>query len=326
MTPGVAELAEAWRTRAAELRAHAAEGAALAYERAAAELDAARTAAADDTVTLAEAVLASGYSDRQLRAMLADGRLTNHGRKHAPRVRRGDLPARPHARPCRRCAGATTPSPTRGGSRPGSARPEPALTIPRTTTTTTPHVMTDAELRNRSPLASSSPANAPPAPRPTTRASSSRAGPTRRRHAHGRRVAGPPRDFTPAGEPVIALASGKTLQGGDGCAPSRSRRAWRPTARRSPIRPTRRPRGSSRRSAAVSTTASEARPMSTTPVTPDDRPPSTRRSPRRPTPVRPAAPTPPPPVPRSPTPSNASPMRARPPSPRRRPTRTAPAA
>lgn len=92
MTPAASELAAVWRTRAAELRDHAAEGAARAYEKAARELEAALAAAGDDTLTLAEAVLASGYSDRQLRAMLADGRLVNRGRKHAPRIRRADLP------------------------------------------------------------------------------------------------------------------------------------------------------------------------------------------------------------------------------------------
>lgn len=102
----VPALAAAWRNRAAVLKAHAAEGAALAYAQAAAELEAALAAAADDTLTLAEAVLASGYSDRQLRAMLADGRLTNRGRKHAPGIRRGDLPRK--AAPASH-AGATGP-------------------------------------------------------------------------------------------------------------------------------------------------------------------------------------------------------------------------
>ena len=45
----------------------------------------------------AEAEAASGYSRRRLRELEAEGKLENHGRKGAPRYRRGDLPTRPRS-------------------------------------------------------------------------------------------------------------------------------------------------------------------------------------------------------------------------------------
>ena len=109
--PGVVGLSEVWRTRAAEFRAHAAEGTARAYERAAAELEAALAADADAVLTLAEAVLASGIPERTLRAMLADGRLVNRGRKGKPLIRRADLLRRPAAPGGASGAGAGAPGP-----------------------------------------------------------------------------------------------------------------------------------------------------------------------------------------------------------------------
>ena len=43
----------------------------------------------------AEAEAASGYSRRRLRELETEGKLANHGRKGAPRYRRGDLPTKP---------------------------------------------------------------------------------------------------------------------------------------------------------------------------------------------------------------------------------------
>ncbi|GMV07923.1 MAG: hypothetical protein AMXMBFR53_41980 [Gemmatimonadota bacterium] len=86
------ELVALWRERAADLRRWAAaEGAACALEVAAGELQAALREAADALVTTREAARISGRSARTLRAMVADGRLRNHGRRGAPRFRRGDL-------------------------------------------------------------------------------------------------------------------------------------------------------------------------------------------------------------------------------------------
>jgi hypothetical protein len=95
MTP--AELPAAWRTRAELFGRHGAATAAACCRELAAELEGALVAAGDETLTLAEAARESGYSDRRLRELLADGSITNAGRKGAPRVRRADLPRK--ARP-----------------------------------------------------------------------------------------------------------------------------------------------------------------------------------------------------------------------------------
>jgi hypothetical protein len=88
-----AELPASWRTRAAELERFA-PAAAEAFRDAAAELDAALQAESDEELTLSEAAKVSGYSDRRLRELIADGVVPNAGRKGAPRVRRADLPLR----------------------------------------------------------------------------------------------------------------------------------------------------------------------------------------------------------------------------------------
>jgi hypothetical protein len=50
-----------------------------------------------DSLTLDEASRESGYSTDHLRHLIADGTLANAGRKHAPRLRRVDLPRKPSA-------------------------------------------------------------------------------------------------------------------------------------------------------------------------------------------------------------------------------------
>lgn len=91
MTP--TDLAAFWRARAGDLRPYA-PAAAQAFERAAAELEGALRDAADEPLTLAEASAESGYSERRLRELVATGDIPQAGRKHAPRIRRGDLPRR----------------------------------------------------------------------------------------------------------------------------------------------------------------------------------------------------------------------------------------
>ena len=49
----------------------------------------------DETLTLAEAALESQYSVEHLRKLLSKDRIPNAGEKGRPRIRRGDLPARP---------------------------------------------------------------------------------------------------------------------------------------------------------------------------------------------------------------------------------------
>ena len=92
MKAAILALAASYRAAAADQRAWGDTVRAPVLERVAAELEAAVAGAEAKTLTLAEARAASGYSDRALRAMIADGRLENVGRKHAPRVRAGDLP------------------------------------------------------------------------------------------------------------------------------------------------------------------------------------------------------------------------------------------
>jgi hypothetical protein len=89
-----ADLTAAWRDRAAELRRYGAEPQAVTLEAAAAELEGALRESADEPLTLAVAAEESGYSERRLRELVAEGAIPQAGRKHAPRIRRGDLPRR----------------------------------------------------------------------------------------------------------------------------------------------------------------------------------------------------------------------------------------
>jgi hypothetical protein len=84
-------LPSAWRSRAAELRAYGAEPQAITLERAAEELEAAAAAHANSLLTLADAVVESGYSTASLRRMVVEGNLPDRG----GRYRRGDLPRKP---------------------------------------------------------------------------------------------------------------------------------------------------------------------------------------------------------------------------------------
>jgi len=49
----------------------------------------------DELLTLTQAAAASGYSADHLARLIRTGRLPNVGVKHAPRLRRGDLPHKP---------------------------------------------------------------------------------------------------------------------------------------------------------------------------------------------------------------------------------------
>jgi hypothetical protein len=87
-------LPHVWRERAAQLRdwGGSSEVAQL-WERAAAELEQALQTAGGQTLTLKEAAEVCGLTTGYLGDMVRAGKLPNAGRKHAPRVRRGDLPA-----------------------------------------------------------------------------------------------------------------------------------------------------------------------------------------------------------------------------------------
>ena len=95
----VERLAVAWRARAVDLRRWgAAEGAAVALEQAAAELEAALSQLANEPLSLREAALASGYSVDHLGRLVRNGTIPSVGRPNRPRIRRGDLPVKPTGR------------------------------------------------------------------------------------------------------------------------------------------------------------------------------------------------------------------------------------
>lgn len=80
-----------WRHRAEGLRPYA-PAVAVAFEHAAAELERALRAADADLLTLKQAARESGYSADHLGRLIRDGIVPNAGRRHAPRIRRADLP------------------------------------------------------------------------------------------------------------------------------------------------------------------------------------------------------------------------------------------
>ncbi len=91
------ELAAHWRAESSLLRGYGAEQAAAACDRHALELEQALEVVADEALTLSEAATESGYSERRLRELLAEGAIPQAGRRGAPRIRRRDLPRRAHA-------------------------------------------------------------------------------------------------------------------------------------------------------------------------------------------------------------------------------------
>jgi hypothetical protein len=84
-----------WRARRDEFARFQAtvDGAKLCDELLA-ELDGALQARADEAITLREAAALSGYTVDHLARMIRQGKVTNAGRKHVPRLRRADLPCR----------------------------------------------------------------------------------------------------------------------------------------------------------------------------------------------------------------------------------------
>lgn len=86
------ELMTQWREDAATLARYGDERGAMLLRRAADDLEAALRAQDEELLDLDAAAQESGYSKDRLRHMVADGALPNAGRKHAPRVRRADLP------------------------------------------------------------------------------------------------------------------------------------------------------------------------------------------------------------------------------------------
>lgn len=95
--PVIATLPMSWRAHAAELRRYGAELQAHVLEAVADELEDALQGEADALLTLEQAAEESGYSADHLGREVREGRIPNAGRRHAPRLRRGDLPRKPGA-------------------------------------------------------------------------------------------------------------------------------------------------------------------------------------------------------------------------------------
>ena len=93
MSEPVSDLPAPWRARADELEPYA-PAAAAAFRTAAAELEAALQATADELLPPAESSTASGLSKRRLRELEAEGKLKNYGRRGRPLYRAADLPRR----------------------------------------------------------------------------------------------------------------------------------------------------------------------------------------------------------------------------------------
>lgn len=96
----LSELPSAWRTQASELRRVAdAECAARAYEDAAAQLELATRLVDNVLLSVADAAARVGRHRDTIGKAIRDRRLTNHGAKHRPRVRLGELLAQFPSKP-----------------------------------------------------------------------------------------------------------------------------------------------------------------------------------------------------------------------------------
>ena len=84
-----------WRNEAALLREYGQEQLARACERHADEVECALRCADDERLSLSAAARETGLSVDHLARLVRHGRISNAGRKGAPRIRRGDLPRKP---------------------------------------------------------------------------------------------------------------------------------------------------------------------------------------------------------------------------------------
>ena len=89
------DLPALWRQRAAEHRRFGAEAQAKTAECLADELDAALRGENDELLTLDQAASESNYHADSLGRLVREGKIPNAGSKHAPRIRRADLPHKP---------------------------------------------------------------------------------------------------------------------------------------------------------------------------------------------------------------------------------------
>ncbi len=93
MTPD--ELLDRWHSMADSLREFGADAQAGTLEKCADELAACLAERNGEELTLSEAHEVSGYSEKHLRRLIAQGRLRDIAQTGATRVRMGDLPRKP---------------------------------------------------------------------------------------------------------------------------------------------------------------------------------------------------------------------------------------
>ena len=83
-----------WRERANYLENFGDSNSARLWKLAASELERALQNVADETLSLAEATEASGYTVDHLASLIRRGKLPNAGRPNAPRIHRRDIPTK----------------------------------------------------------------------------------------------------------------------------------------------------------------------------------------------------------------------------------------
>lgn len=90
------EFRDAWEARREEWsRRNATMPAGPLLAEVLADLDAVDRAEGAELLSLTEAAIRCGFNRDSLARMIREGRLANHGRKNAPRVRASDLPRKP---------------------------------------------------------------------------------------------------------------------------------------------------------------------------------------------------------------------------------------
>lgn len=101
-------LLDLWRKRADDVEPYS-PPAATAIRTCADELERQQQMDQTELVSPTEAALLSGYDADSIGRMIRDGRLTNHGSKNRPKVRRSDLPKKATVRELDLASIANTP-------------------------------------------------------------------------------------------------------------------------------------------------------------------------------------------------------------------------
>ncbi len=91
---GFQDLADRWEVEAEQAERYGDERGATIARLHAAELRECVRAHRRDLLDPQQAAEASGFSRRTLRGLVAEGKLTNHGKRGSPRYRRADLPSK----------------------------------------------------------------------------------------------------------------------------------------------------------------------------------------------------------------------------------------